>query len=81
KVSNNVAVRILRHELVQSRYSRIYDYLSAAQFSSLSYSYSEMKLLLRWYAIKHIYFRLLKILIFSIISYSNIDVIPENKHI
>ena len=78
KVANNVAVRILRHELVQSRYSRIYDYLSAAQFSRLSYSYSEMKLVLRWYALKHTYFRLIKILIFRIISYTNIDVIPEN---
>jgi len=32
KVANSVAVRILRHELIQSRYSRVYDYLSVAQF-------------------------------------------------
>lgn|SRR6478752_6600597 len=77
KVANSVAVRILRHELIQSRYSRVMiTYL--LHNSSLSYSYSEMKLVLRWYALKHTYDRLIKILIFRIISYTNIDIIPEH---
>lgn len=37
-----------------------------------------MKLVLRWYALKHTHDRLIKILIFRIISYTNIDIIPEH---